>query len=332
MSADTVLVTGASGFVGAAVAQHAQQAGFAVRVTVRRTSPRGNIDGNGYEVVEADMRDADAMRRAMAGVRYVFHVAADYRLWAPDPREIIRTNVDGTRTVMDAALAAGVEKIVYTSSVATLRVKGAIGPVDETAKVDEHEAIGAYKRSKVAAERVVEDMIATRQLPAVIVHPSTPIGPRDIKPTPTGRLIVQAAAGKMPGYVDTGLNFVHVDDVAAGHLLALFKGPVGEHYILGGDDVKLGTLLQTIAGITGGKPPILQLPRWPLYPLAAAAEGLAKITKREPFVTVDGLNMSRYMMFFSSAKAQAKLGYTARPHRDALVDAIDWFREAGYLR
>lgn len=332
MNQDTVLVTGASGFVGAAVAHHAQRAGFRVRVTVRRTSPRGNIDGNGFDVVEADMRDAAAMRRAMVGVRYLFHVAADYRLWAPDPNEIVRTNVEGTRTVMEAALAAGVEKIVYTSSVATLRVKGATAPVDETARVDEHEAIGAYKRSKVAAERVVEQMIAARGLPAVIVHPSTPIGPRDIKPTPTGRLIVQAAAGKMPGYVDTGLNFVHVDDVAAGHLLALHKGPIGEHYILGGDDVQLGTLLQTIAGITGGKPPMMQLPRWPLYPLAAAAEALAKITKREPFVTVDGLNMSRYMMFFSSAKAQAELGYTARPYRDALVDAIAWFKDAGYLR
>ncbi len=333
MSVEKVLVTGASGFVGSAVARLAQQAGFDVRVIHRRDSPRGNIEGHGFELFEADMRDGEAMSRAMAGVRYLFHVAADYRLWAPDPEEIVRTNVDGTRTVMEAALRAGVEKIVYTSSVATLRVKGAGGrPVAEDARMDEHEAIGAYKRSKVAAERVVEAMIAEQGLPAVIVHPSTPIGPRDIKPTPTGRLIVQAASGKMPAFVDTGLNFVHVDDVAAGHLMALRHGPVGEHFILGGDDVSLRELLGSIAEIVGRKPPRVELPRWPLYPLAVMAEAAAKVTKKEPFVTVDGLNMSRYMMFFSSARAKAELGYTARPYRAALADAIAWFDQAGYLR
>jgi dihydroflavonol-4-reductase len=332
MSGDKVLVTGASGFVGASVARLAQEAGYDVRVIHRRDSPRGNIEGRGYELMEADMRDADAMTRALTGVRYLFHVAADYRLWAPDPDEIVRTNVDGTRTVMEAALQCGVEKIVYTSSVATLRVKGATGPVNETARLDEHEAIGAYKRSKVAAERVVESMITTRHLPAVIVHPSTPIGPGDIKPTPTGRLIVQAASGKMPAFVDTGLNFVHVEDVAAGHLAALRLGPVGEHFILGGDDVSLRELLASVAKIVGRKPPSIELPRWPLYPLAVLAEAAAKLTQREPFVTVDGLNMSKYMMFFSSARAKAELGYTARPYRDALTDAIAWFRQAGYLR
>lgn len=331
MSTDKILVTGASGFVGSSVARLAQEAGFDVRVIHRRDSPRGNIDGRGYELVEADMRDAAAMTRAMDGVRYLFHVAADYRLWAPDPEEIVRTNVEGTRTVMDAALQCGVEKVVYTSSVATLNVRGATGPVNERARLDEHDAIGAYKRSKVAAERVVEAMITQQGLPAVIVHPSTPIGPGDIKPTPTGRLIVQAATGKMPAFVDTGLNFVHVEDVAAGHLLALHKGPVGEHFILGGDDVTLRELLASVAEIVGRKPPRIELPRWPLYPLAMLAEAAAKVTRREPFVTVDGLNMSRYMMFFSSAKAQAELGYTARPYRHALTDAIAWFEKAGYL-
>jgi len=331
MAADKVLVTGATGFVGSAVAKHAQAAGFDVRVTYRKSSPRGNLEGQGFELAEADMRDPAAMQRAMAGVRYLFHVAADYRLWAPDPEEIVRTNVDGSRTVMEAALAAGVEKIVYTSSVATLRVHGATVPVGEDAAMTESEAIGAYKRSKVAAERVVEAMIREQHLPAVIVHPSTPIGPGDIKPTPTGRLIVQAASGKMPAFVDTGLNFVHVDDVAAGHLAALRLGPVGRHFVLGGDDVSLRVLLGTIADICGRQPPRVELPRWPLYPLAMIAEAAAKVTKREPFVTVDGLNMSRYKMFFSSARAQAELGYTARPYRDALVDAIQWFRQAGYL-
>ena len=331
MPADKVLVTGASGFVGASVARLAQAAGFDVRVIHRRESPRGNIEGRGYELVEADMRDAEAMTRALEGVRYLFHVAADYRLWAPDPEEIVRTNVDGTRTVMEAALRCGVEKVVYTSSVATLKVKGATAPVNEDARQDEDEAIGAYKRSKVAAERLVEMMIVHQNLPAVIVHPSTPIGPGDIKPTPTGRLIVQAASGKMPAFVDTGLNFVHVEDVAAGHLLALRDGPIGAHFILGGDDVSLRELLGTIAEIVGRRPPRIELPQWPLYPLAVLAEGAAKFTRREPFVTVDGLNMSKYKMFFTSARAKAELGYTARPYRDALVDAIDWFRKAGYL-
>ncbi|MGI4982003.1 MAG: hopanoid-associated sugar epimerase [Janthinobacterium lividum] len=331
MAAEKILVTGASGFVGAAVARLAQQAGFDVRVMHRSTSPRGNFEGRGYELVEADMRDAQAMERALTGVRYLFHVAADYRLWAPDPQEIVRTNVDGTRTVMEAALRCGVEKIVYTSSVATLRVHGATAPVGENARLDEEEAIGAYKRSKVAAERLVELMIVHQNLPAVIVHPSTPIGPGDIKPTPTGRLIVQAANGKMPAYVDTGLNFVHVDDVANGHLLALQEGPIGEHFILGGDDVPLGELLGSVAAIVGRKPPRIELPRWPLYPLAMVAEAAAKVTKREPFVTVDGLNMSKYKMFFSSARAKSELGYTARPYREALVDAIEWFRRAGYV-
>lgn len=332
MAAEKILVTGASGFVGAAVARLAQQAGFDVRVMYRSTSPRGNFEGRGYELVEADMRDAAAMERALRGVRYLFHVAADYRLWAPDPREIVHTNVEGTRTVMEAALRCGVEKIVYTSSVATLRVRGATAPVDEGARLDEEEAIGAYKRSKVAAERLVELMIVHQNLPAVIVHPSTPIGPGDIKPTPTGRLIVQAANGKMPAYVDTGLNFVHVDDVANGHLQALQHGAIGEHFILGGDDVLLGELLTSVAEIVGRKPPRVELPRWPLYPLARMAEAAAVITKREPFVTVDGLNMSKYKMFFSSDRAKRELGYTARPYREALVDAVTWFRQAGVVR
>jgi dihydroflavonol-4-reductase len=197
--------------------------GFQVRVLVRSTSPRANLAGLPVEIVEGDMRDAASMTRAMAGVRYLFHVAADYRLWAPDPEEIVRSNVEGTVTVMNAARAAGVERVIYTSSVATLRVAGATAPVDETAAMAGHEAIGAYKRSKVLAEREVERLVA-EGLPAVIVNPSTPIGPRDVRPTPTGRIIVEAATGKIPAFVDTGLNLVHVDDVANGHFLALDKG------------------------------------------------------------------------------------------------------------
>ncbi|GAA4330794.1 NAD-dependent epimerase/dehydratase family protein [Pigmentiphaga soli] len=330
---DPVLVTGASGFVGAAVARAVLARGWPLRVLVRPTSPRGNLRGLDADTIEGDMRDPESMRRALRGVRHLFHVAADYRLWAPDPDDIMRANLDGTRAVMEAALQAGVERIVYTSSVATLRVRpaGAGAPVDETSPADEAQAIGVYKRSKVAAERLVEHMIAERGLPAVIVNPSTPIGPRDIKPTPTGRIIVEAALGKIPAFVDTGLNLVHVDDVAHGHLLALERGTIGERYILGGDDVTLRDMLGEIAALAGRRPPRVELPRWPLYPLALAAQGVARFTGKEPFVTVDGLKMSRYLMFFSSDKARRELGYAARPHAEGLRDALAWFRGAGYL-
>ncbi|WER49180.1 NAD-dependent epimerase/dehydratase family protein [Cupriavidus sp. WKF15] len=329
---DYVLVTGASGFLGSAVLRQALARGWRVRALARASSPRANLADLPVEVVQGDMRDPAAVAAAMQGVRYLFHVAADYRLWAPDPEEIVRTNVDGTMAVMEAAQQAGVERVVYTSSVATLRVAGASGPVDETAPLAPHEAIGAYKRSKVLAERLVERMVAERGLPAVIVNPSTPIGPRDVRPTPTGRIIVEAATGKIPAFVETGLNLVHVDDVAAGHFQALERGRTGERYILGGDDVMLQQMLRDIAGLCGRRPPTLQLPRWPLYPLAHAAEAVARVTRKEPFVTVDGLNMSKYRMFFRSDKARRELGYQPRPYIEGLRDALDWFREAGYLR
>ena len=329
---DQVLVTGASGFVGSAVALAAKQHGFRVRTLVRPTSPRVNLSGQDFEIVEGDMCDPAVMDRALRDVRYLFHVAADYRLWAPDPEEIVRTNVRGTQAAMEAALRQGVERIVYTSSVATLRLNGASGPATEAARLDEASAIGAYKRSKVAAERLVERLVADSGLPAIIVNPSTPIGPRDVRPTPTGRMIVEAACGRMPAFVDTGLNLVSVDDVAAGHLLALEKGKIGERYILGGDDVLLRDLLANIAGLMGRRPPRIKLPRWPLYPVAVAAEAWAKTAGREPFVTIDGLKMSRYRMFFSSAKAERELGYKAQPYSGGLQAAVTWFRDKGYLK
>jgi len=328
---DTVLVTGASGFVGSAVARKLAERGHRVRVLMRKTSPKTNLAGLDAESVEGDMMDADSMRKATTGVRYLFHVAADYRLWARDPEEIVRNNRDGTRNVMEAALTEGVEKIVYTSSVATL--KPVVGQsVGEDSRHSEQSAVGGYKRSKVVAERVVEAMIAERNLPATIVSPSTPIGPRDVKPTPTGRILVEAATGRMPAYVDTGLNLVHVDDVAEGHLLALDKGKIGERYVLGGQDATLAQMLAVIADLSNRKPPRINLPRGPLYPLAYAAEAFASLTGKEPFVTVDALNMSKYHMFFSSAKAERELGYHARPYREALSDALAWFKQAGYLK
>ena len=331
-SRDLVLVTGASGFVGSAVARAALARGMRVRLLVRATSPRKNVEALDAEIVVGDMRDEHSMRAALHGVRHLFHVAADYRLWAPDPSEIERANLEGTEATMRAALAEGVERIVYTSSVATLKVTSEGRIADETVPLTAQQAIGVYKRSKVLAERAVERMIAAERLPAVIVNPSTPIGPRDVRPTPTGRIIVEAALGKIPAFVDTGLNLVHVDDVATGHLLALEHGRVGERYILGGENLPLQQMLADIAARTGRKPPTISLPRWPLYPLAFGAECVAKLTRREPFVTIDGLKMAKNKMYFTSAKAERELGYRARPYREGLYDALDWFRAAGYLR
>lgn len=276
------------------------------------------------------MLDKNAVFHAARDARYVFHVAADYRLWAPDPEEIMRANLEGTRVVMETARAAGAERIVYTSSVATLKLREDGSPADETTPLSEKEGIGAYKRSKIAAERLVERMIGNG-LPAIIVNPSTPIGPRDLRPTPTGRMIVEAASGHMPAFVDTGLNLVHVDDVAAGHLAALRHGRIGERYILGGVNMTLAELLGRIAHLTGRPAPRLRLPRALIYPLAFGAEAIARVTKREPFVTLDGLRMAKHRMYFTSAKSERDLGYKARHVEEGLRDAIDWFRKAGFL-
>jgi len=332
MAGDVVLVTGATGFVGSAVARKLAGRGFAVRALVRKSSPRGNLAGVEAEPVEGDMLDPASVARALRGARYLFHVAADYRLWAPDPQEIIRNNLSGTDAVMQGALAVGVERVVYTSSVATLKPRSDGTAVDETAPADMRSAVGAYKKSKVAAERQVERLVAERGLPAVIVNPSTPIGPRDIKPTPTGKVIVDSATGKMPAVVDTGLNLAHVDDIAEGHLLALDKGRIGERYVLGGQDVSLMRMVSDIAALVGRPAPKVSLPLAPLYPLAVVAEAAAQLTGKAPFVTVDALKMAAHTMFFSSAKAERELGYQARPYGEGLKDAVAWFREAGYLK
>ena len=331
MDGDVTLVTGVAGFLGSAVARQLAASGRRVRGVVRASSPRANLADFPGELVEADLRDANAVRAAMQGAGEMFHVAADYRLWARDPEEIVRNNRAMTQAVMQAALDAGVRRIVYTSSVATLLPDPA-GPADETRAATPEQATGAYKRSKVVAERLVERLVAERGLPAVIVNPSTPIGPRDVHPTPTGRIVVEAANGKMPAFVDSGLNLVHVEDVARGHLLAADKGTVGERYVLGGQDVSLGQILKDIAHIVGRKPPTVELPVAPLFPLAWLAELGGKLTGKEPLLTLDSLRMARHHMFYTSAKAERELGYSARPYVVALQDAIAWFRQAGMIK
>lgn len=327
----SALVTGAGGFVGSAVVRALLDAGYPVRAMVRGETEPANLAGLDVEIVRGDLTDPPSLWRAIQGCRYVLHVAADYRLWARDPRELYRNNYDGTVNVMRAAVATGVERVVYTSSVATLGVRADGRPADERTPAGIDEMIGHYKRSKFRAEQAVRALVREEPLPAVIVNPSAPVGPRDVKPTPTGRMIADAAAGAMPAFVDTGLNIVHVDDVARGHVLALTQGEVGERYILGGEDMSLRAILETVAALAGRRPPRWRLPHGLVLPVASLAETWARLSGRPPRLTVDGLRMARKCMYFSSAKAERALGYRPRPAREALGDAVAWFREHGYL-
>jgi dihydroflavonol-4-reductase len=325
------LVTGATGFVGAAVARRLLGNHWQVRVLARRGSDRRNLQGLNVEVIEGDLTDVDSLKHAVRGCEGLFHVAADYRLGARDPAQLYRANVDGTRNVLSAAHRSGVQRIVYTSSVATIGIPADGTPGDEGTANSVENMIGHYKRSKYLAEEVAREA-AREGISVVIVSPSTPVGPGDLKPTPTGQLVLDAAAGRMPAYVDTGLNIVHVDDVAAGHLLAYERGKAGERYILGGEDMSLRNILVQISTLVGRKPPRVRLPYGVVLPIAYVAEGFAKISGRSGRITLEGVRMSRKRMFFSSAKAARELGYTARPPVHAFEDAIRWFRDNGMLR
>jgi dihydroflavonol-4-reductase len=318
------LVTGASGFVGAAVVRALLASGADVRVLLRAQSNRRNLESLAVEPVLADLGDIPGLERALSGCEALFHVAADYRLWAPDPQALYRSNVEGTRNIVEAAQRSGIQRIVYTSSVATIGLRADGKPSDESDVARLEDMIGHYKRSKFLAESWVCEA-ARAGAPIVIVNPSTPIGPGDVKPTPTGRLVLDAATGRMPAYVDTGLNIVHVDDVAAGHLLAYQHGRLGERYILGGTDLSLKRILGMIAGASGRQAPRLRLPRALLLPLAYAAEAFARLSGRETRITVDGVRMARHHMYFSSAKAVRELGYRWRPAQQAIDDAVRWF-------
>jgi dihydroflavonol-4-reductase len=305
--------------------------GHDVRVLARPNSDRRNLIDLSVEIAGGSLEDAPSLARAVAGCRYLFHVAADYRLWVTDPAPMFRANVEGSRALMRAALDAGVERVVYTSSVATLGLVPQ-GSADEETPSSVEDMIGPYKRSKFQAEEVVRGLIARRALPAVIVNPSTPVGPRDRKPTPTGRLILEAARGHMPGYVETGLNIVHVDDIAAGHLAAAELGRVGERYILGGENLSLASILVEVAQAAGTRAPRIRVPYTVSYAVAIGAEAMARLSGKQPFITLDGVRMARKKMYFTSEKAARELGYTPRPARHAIADAIGWFKANGYLR
>jgi len=321
------LVSGASGFVGAAVARALLAAGWQVRVLLRANSNRSNLAALAVEPVLGDLVDAGSLAAALADCEVLFHVAADYRLWTPEPQLLYRSNVEGTRNILAAARRAGVKRTVYTSSVATLGLREDGRASDESDLATLEQMIGHYKRSKFLAEEVALQAARAGQ-DVVIVNPSTPIGPGDVKPTPTGQLVLDAARGRMPAYVDTGLNIVHVDDVAAGHLLAYQHGRSAERYVLGGTDLTLQQILAMIAVLTGRRAPRVRLPHALVLPIAYLAQGLARLTGGQTRVTVDGVRMARHRMYFSSAKAARELGYQARPAQLALQDAVRWFLDA----
>jgi dihydroflavonol-4-reductase len=326
----TTLVTGATGFVGSHVARQLVSAGQSVRVLVRPNSNLEALAGLHVEYFEGDLSDQESLERAMHGIRRVFHVAADYRLWTPRPEEIYETNVEGTRKLLAAARHARVERIVYTSTVATIAVprNGALPNEDTQASLNE--MIGHYKRSKFLAEQVAVEAVSAG-VPVVIVNPTAPVGPWDWKPTPTGRIILDFLKGKMPAYVDTGLNVAPVEDIAAGHLLAAEKGRVGQRYILGGRNMTLKRILDALSAITGRPSPRVRLPHAVALAAGYADQWFSRLAGREPQIPVEGVKMSRHRMFVESDKAERELGYKPTSVEAALERAVTWYQQHGYL-
>jgi dihydroflavonol-4-reductase len=324
------LVTGATGFLGSHVARQLLARGEQVRVLARPHNDRRALEGSGAEIVEGDLRDAASLDRAVAGTSRIFHVAADYRLWAPDPREIYESNVTGTRNLLEAARRAGVERFIYTSTVATVAVDRPELPTEATqSSLDE--MIGHYKRSKWLAEKEVLDA-AKGGFPAVVVMPTTPVGPGDWKPTPTGKIILDFLKGKMPGYVETGLNFVGVEDAAAGHLLAAEKGKLGERYLIGAENLTLKQLLDILARITGRPAPRLRIPHSVALAAAYADTLISRMRGRAPQIPVEGVKIARHTMFVDCSRAHRELGFVAGPVAAALERAVQWYEEHGYVK
>ncbi|HTY41114.1 MAG TPA: hopanoid-associated sugar epimerase [Thermoanaerobaculia bacterium] len=325
------LVTGGTGFVGSHVVRALLARGRSVRCLVRPGSRRDNLAGLDVELAEGDLTDPASLERALAGVATLYHVAADYRLWTRDPEELYRANAGGTENILAAAAKAGVSRVVYTSSVAALGLTEDGSPANEETPVVRDRIVGHYKKSKYDAERVALSW-ARRGLPVVIVNPSTPIGEGDIKPTPTGQMIVDFVNRRMPAYVDTGLNLVDVRDVAAGHLLAAERGRPGERYILGNRNMTLKEILDRLAAITGLPAPRTRLPHWVPLSAAAVATGIARVTGKPPRFSLESVRMSTHRMYFDASKAVRELGLPQTPVEQALSRAVAWFREKGYGR
>jgi len=324
------LVTGGTGFVGAAVVHALVTAGQAVRVLVRPGADLRNLDGLPVERAHGDLQEPASLRAAIKGCQRVYHVAALYSFWEPDPRRFYRVNVEGTRRLLEAAEAEGVERIVYTSTVGTLGHRPDGRPADEETPVSLDHMIGHYKRSKFLAEAEAR-RAAARGVPVVIVNPSAPVGPRDIKPTPTGKMIVDYLNRGMPAYIDTGLNLIDVDDVAHGHLLAAERGKIGERYILGHRNMTLREIFALLERLTGIPAPRVRLPHALVLPLAYASQALSDwITRRPPRIPLEGVKMAKRRMFFDASKAVRELGLPQSPIEGALERAVRWFIEHGY--
>lgn len=326
----TAFVTGATGFIGSHVALHLLQKGWRVRALKRPGSPAPNLEKATIEWCPGDIRYLEQLRSAMAGCESVFHVAADYRLWARNPEEIYETNVTGTINVLQAALLNGVDRVVYTSSVGTLGLRADGKPANEATPVRLEEMVGHYKKSKFLAEREAERFLA-QGLPLVMVHPSTPIGPGDHKPTPTGKIIVDFLNRRMPAYLNTGLNLIHVSDVADGHLLAMERGRVGKKYILGNRNLTLNEIFSLLEKVSGVPAPRFRLPYRPILFLGYVFHTVSRITGREPLIPYEGVKMARKFMFFDASKAVRELGLPQTPVEAALAEAVTWFRDHGYV-
>ena len=328
---EKVLITGASGFVGANLTRLLLSKGYKIRLLIRKSSNPGNFKDLGVEVVVGDLLDRDSLQRAVKNCKFVFHVAADYRLWSKNPNEIYDNNVNGTKNLLEACDSAGVTRVVYTSSVATIGKpkSGCIGTENDLATLEE--IVGHYKRSKFLAEQWVLK-IAQKGFPVVVVNPSTPVGLYDIKPTPTGKIIVDFLNRKMPAYLQTGLNFVDVSDVAYGHYLALKHGTVGNRYILGGENLYLREFLVRLGKIINRPAPSIRIPWAFAYMLAGVGSLQSFLTQKEPFVPMEGVLMAKRVMFFDSSKAKKKLGYRSKPIDQSLRKAIGWFSAHGYTQ
>jgi dihydroflavonol-4-reductase len=325
----TTLVTGASGFLGSHIARQLVARGEPVRVLLRPSSQNRAIADLPLEYVTGDLRDTESLDKALAGITRVFHVAADYRLWAKDSKDIYDSNVGGTKNILAAAKRAGVQQFIYTSTVATIAVDRPAPPNEKTdAKLEE--MIGHYKRSKWMAER--EALNAAKEgFPVIVAMPTTPVGPWDWKPTPTGKIIVDFLNGKMPGYVDTGLNFVGVEECAAGHLLVAEKGKVGERYLLGSENLTLKQVLDLLANITKLPAPMLKLPHGVALGAAYASTFFSRLVGKEPGIPVEGVKIAQHKMFVDCSRAQRELGFKAGPVSAALQRAVAWYEANGYL-